>query len=267
MAMSPPPRRVFVWNKYCQWRREILRLLCDLVDKSVLDQLRQNPPDYMVADNLGWLDNAIREVKRVAQSDIGTTARDRFTSHYTHLRGFHGCRAESEEAYKQDGIQQSNPALLDEIARRIFRRKDAVEVAIKDLSAGHYSYREHNSGKVCYCLQPEHLVEDCGHYLLYGSEYLSCIAARTGEEDVLRKRGRAMIIECNIPISDIPLPYLECLVGEALREIAEKYCRRPTQKRIVFGIEVHRSLKPQDIVQFHFPNSIHNPLRFGVRED
>ncbi len=145
--------------------------------------------------------------------------------------------------------------------------ENAVESAIKDLDTGHYSYREHNQGKVCLCIQPEHLIEDCGHYLLYGSEYLGCIAARIGEEQVLRKRGRAMIIECNVPTTDIPIGYLKCLIGQIVREIAEKNCFRPTSKIIVFGFEVPHKLEPQNIVGFHFPTNIHNPLRYGMREN
>lgn len=265
--MVPREKRVFVWNDYSTWRSEILKLLKDFIDKAVLDELRKNTPEYLVADNLNWLDTVIQKIKRCSSSDIKSVALQRFTARYDFLRGFHGCRVETTESYERDGIRPSDPQRLNEIARQIFKRKEAVEAAIQDLDSGHYSYRFHNQGKVCYCIQAEHLIEDCGHYLLYGSEYLSCIAARTGEEEVLRKRGRAMIVECDIPIRDIPSGYVECLVGQILCKIASKYCFRPTREILLFGVEVPNGLAPENIVCFHFPKGIHNPLRYGLRED
>src|SRR5271155_5330584 len=97
-------QNVFVWNNYQQWRKTVLLLLADLVDKNVLDELRKNPPRYFVADNLEWLDRAIQKVKSIADSDICATPIDRFSSHYQFVRAFHGCRPESIESYKQHGL-------------------------------------------------------------------------------------------------------------------------------------------------------------------
>jgi hypothetical protein len=172
------------------------------------------------------------------------------------VRGFHGCRAESEESYKTHGIRLGNPTSLDEIARNKFQRKDAVESAIKRMDEN--GARKGREGLVCYCIQPELLVEQWGDPLLYGSEYLLCLAAGIREEEVLRKNGRAMIIECNVPTMDIPIGYLKCLLGQILREIGEKYCYKPTEKVINFGFEVPRKLEPHNIVDFHFPTRIWN---------
>jgi hypothetical protein len=255
--MPQKQNSVFVWNDYRQWRKVVLSLLGDLVDKSVLNELRRNPPDCFATDKCEWLDKAIQKVKGLSHSDVCTTFLERFPGHYHFVRGFHGCRAESPESYRLDGIRPSSPTALDEIARQIFYQKDAVESAIKDLNE--HSYRGLDAGRVSYCIQPELLIEQWGDPLLYGREYLLCIAARIGEEEVLRRHGRAMIVECDVPTMDIPVGYLKCLLGHILREIGEKYCFRPTEKVILFGFEVPHKLEPLNIVDFHFPTRIWNP--------
>ncbi|HEY2330141.1 MAG TPA: hypothetical protein VGI63_10060 [Verrucomicrobiae bacterium] len=59
--ISTNHNRIFVWENYADWRRTAIRLLGDFLDKSVLDELKQNPPKYFVSDNLSWLDKAMLE--------------------------------------------------------------------------------------------------------------------------------------------------------------------------------------------------------------
>ena len=153
-------------------------------------------------------------------------------------------------------IRLCDPEALNEMARQRFQRKEAVESAIKDWDER--GSRKDRKGKVCYCIQPERLIEQWGDPLLYGSEYLLCIAARINEEEVLRRQGRAMIIECNVPTVNMPVGDLKCLLGSILREIGEKICSRPTEKIINFGFEVPHKLEPHNIVSFHFPTRIWN---------
>jgi len=243
----------------------VLFLIADLVDKNVLDELRKNPPRYFVSDNLEWLDRAIQKIKGVAFSDIRATLIERFTSHYQFVRAFHGCRPESIESYKQHGLLPSDPALLNKLAFQLFpQKKEAVQSVIKDLAINQDCYE----GNVYFCLQLEELVEDCGHYLLYGSEHLGAIGIRIGEPEVLRQRGRATIIECNVPAVDISIAFKKCLIGQILVTIAVKYCHRlRTPKIIDFGFYISRKLEPENIIDFHFPTGIPNTHNFRIRED
>lgn len=158
--------------------------------------------------------------------------------------------------------------MLDELAFQIFGKKESVESAIKDLATKYPSYREHNEGKVFFCLEQDDFVENCGHYLLYGSEYLGSIGFRIGAEYLLRKRGRATVIECDVPVADIPVANIKCLVGVILKKIAIKYCfRQPCDGIMGFGFHITRKLEPFNIIGFHFPTGIRNSHRFNLREN
>ena len=105
-----------------------------------------------------------------------------------------------------------------------------VRQRIAELADKQDGYASHNQGKVFFCLTLKELVEDCGHYLLYGSEYLLCVANSLGLGNVLRERGKATVVECNVPVEQIPLEYMECLCGMLLAVIAEKYCTRRSEE-------------------------------------
>ncbi len=260
----------FIWSKYKSWRGIVLRLLADLIDENVFAELKRHPPCYFVSDDLTWLDEAIQRAKGIFQPEICGTLLERLPRRYQFIRAFHGCRTDSQQSYLEQGLLPSDPCDLNRIAFEVFSNKQRVEAAIQDLvekSLGS-SYPDHNKGKVFFCLQMEHLVEDCGHYLLYGSEYLLCIANRVGEPGALRRRGRATAIECNVPIKDIPVGYLRCLAGQILREIFEKHCDRTYRTGILnFGFHITTTLEPKSIVGVHYPRPIRNPHNFSRRED
>jgi hypothetical protein len=263
-------QRVLVWEEFESWKPVILRLLSDSIGENVFAELKSNPPRYFVSDKLKWLDDAICKVKGIAESDICTTLLQRLPGGFGFVRAFHGCRALSVHSYWKKGILPSNPNSLNRIARRIFSNKERVEDVIKNLATEEYgsSYRNHNEGKVFFCLQMEHLIEECGHYLLYGSEYLLSIANHIHEPEVLRRRGRATVIESNVPTKDIPPDFLYCLAGEILREIFERQSNDTYESEVLdFGFPIVAALSPENIVRLHHPTGIPNPHRYHIRED
>lgn len=244
--------------------------MSDLIDERVLAELKTNPPRYFVSDNLSWLNNAVSKVKGTSTPDCGAVLTDRLATHFEFIRAFHGCRAISTTSYEAKGIVACDPAALDQLAHELFGNGELVQQAIQALAKSDrdFSYREHNQGKVWFCLEAEELTEFCGHYLLNGSEYLQAIACRIGDRATLRQRGRATIIECDVPVADVPAPFLSELAGDILKMIAEKYCVRPYQPEILgFGFCINTNLAPENIVTFHFPHQIPNPHNYQMRED
>jgi hypothetical protein len=261
---------VFSWRNYRSWRGEALRLLADLIDQSVFAELRRNPPRHFVEDNLGWLDRAIEMAKGIMQPDVHNVLSERLARHYAFIQAFHGCRTDSTRPYSERGLMPSDPHALNRIALEIFSDKACVEAAIQELGREDFdfSYSNYNRGKVFFCLQMEELVEYCGHYLLYGSEYLLAIANRVGQPEVLRSRGRATVVECKVPISNVDAEDIRCLAGDVLREIFERYCVRAYRPEVLeFGFAISEPLQPENIVAFHHPTGIRNPHNFNARED
>lgn len=261
-------RRVFVWKEYRRWRKVALDILKDHLNAEVFAELRRNPPRYLVSDNLAWLDNTVAKVKGY-HPDTKALLAEGLNAHYGFLRAYHGCRPVALAPYYEKGLLPSSPAELQTIARSIFSNSESIEKAIVELATDdRYSYEEHNSGKIFFCLTPEELTEDCGHYLLSGSEYLQAVAVRVNQRHVLRTRGKATLLECDIPMEDIGDEWILCLAGEILQQIGEGILRRPLGSAgSSFGFWTKVPLLPQNIVGVTHPTGIPNPHNYQIRED
>jgi hypothetical protein len=252
-------RRVFVWKEYRRWRKVALDILKDHVDADVFAELRRN---------LAWLDNTVAKVKGYHPNTKALLA-EGLRTRYGFLRAYHGCRPVSLAPYYEKGLLPSSPAELQIIARSIFSNSEGIEKAIVDLANDdRYSYEEHNSGKIFFCLTPEELTEDCGHYLLSGSEYLQAVAVRVNQQHVLRSRGKATLLECDIPMENIGDEWTLCLAGEILQQIGEGFLRQPLGSAgSSFGFWTAVPLLPENIVGVTHPTGIPNPHNYQIRED
>lgn len=261
--------KIFKWNDFSEWEQAVRDLMGIYLDDKVVAEFRKNPPRYIASDDLSWLNRAVEKVHRIRTPNSSHFLTTKLLEHYTHVASFHGCRADSTETYSKHGLQACDPAKMVALALEIFGDTDRVRGEIERLrdSRSGYSYEEHNGGKVFFTLTPDELVEYCGHYLLYGSEYLLCIANGIGAGRKLRKRGRATIVECNVPITRIGKGYIEELAGTILAEMFERVLDPESSEYHGFGFHVHGSLPPELIAGFHFPTQIPNPHNGRVLED
>src|SRR4051812_36753739 len=100
---------VFVWKNYRVWRPTILRLLKEVIDKRVLAEVKVNPPKYFVADDLTWLETAIKKVTGTEASNIKLFLKEQLPKQYPFIRAFHGCRPVTIDSYSKHGIRPCNP--------------------------------------------------------------------------------------------------------------------------------------------------------------
>jgi hypothetical protein len=264
-----PSKKVFIWTEYPKWRRVARRIMGEYLSKDVVACLRAHPPRHVAADNLDWLDDAVQRVTGYRPNTKAHLA-DGLIKHYQFVRAYHGCRPVSLNSYRKGGIVPSNISDLQAIARQIFKRKEGVEEAILHLasSSRFLPYEQHNSGQVFFCLTRSELVELCGHYLLQGSEYLQCIAVRIDENHVLRKRGKATVIECDIPIGDVDPRTISAIAGYMLERIGDGLLRRfPESSGDSCGFSIEVPLAPQNIVSIGHPTGIPNPHNCMIPED
>jgi len=255
----------FRWSERKLWHRDVLALASDLITKSVIREFRSNPPECVASDDLEWLNRVVEEMtgQDVSMKEIIMA---RMQKHYGHIIGFHGCRPASLDSYKIEGMRLGNPAEIQEQARQIFGPSAALEAAFEDLRTG-IAYEDSSRGKLYFVLEIEELVEFCGHYLLYGSEYLGCVAERIGKRHLLRAVGKATIIECKIPSDFLAPVYWECLAGAVIADIFETLLDPSYQGDSNFGFPIDSPLPPEAIVKFHFPKNIPNPMNLMRPED
>lgn len=262
--------KTFRWSDIASWEPTIRKLMGNYLDDAVVAAFKNAPPEFVVSDDLTWLDRIVGQVHGVQNVDTLGLLTQRLREHYAGVVAFHGCRPTSLEEYQTHGVLASNPEQLEKLAFGIFGDTERVrrEIASLRMPDLHLSYEEHNAGKVFFTLTKDELIKTCGGYLLYGSEYLLCIANGIGESHKLRARGKATIIECLVPMNRIGSEYVKCLAGAILEEMFERVLDHEYRREdLVFGFPIEGGLPPKSILKFHFPKRIPNPSNKMAPED
>lgn len=247
-------RPIFVWGDEQSWLADVPQYAGSLLTPKLSARLKRSRAKCW-SDDMEWLgdDYAVEDFQAL------------FAEHYGGVRGFHGCRPISIGSYLDKGmLGQSQASILDSF-RQLFSDIPAERLnkAIEALSDRGSSER----GKIYFCATAETLIEECGHYLIQGSEYLMALAAalcsRLGDgEDYrmrLRKAGVPTIFEV-----DIPLDYLPPLQREALcRTVLSVWGQYASGVHLGADLQpcyiVHRDIEPQHIRDHRHPTVIRDP--------
>ncbi len=265
---DPAPKNVWDWQDYHSWRDVIWQLLSDVIDQPVKEAFLANPPEYVVGDNLSWLDDIVYSVHGL-KFDSKSELADRLSARFEFIRVVHGTRIERIEDVYEKGLLPLDVAAYHARAEEIFLVSDypkldreKLEAAIQIVGA---DIRE---DRVWFDGNERMLVEDAAHYMIYGSEYLIAIAASLrgfrDYREALRKFGKPTVFVCDVPLKWMSPSVLMEFGGSTLETIIEGY---RTGEDIGpgryegAGFCIHRILPPEYIVGHYHPNKLKNPLR------
>jgi hypothetical protein len=147
---STSAKREFKWSDIDVWEPKIRELMTDVLDERMFTEFHEDPPEFVVGDDLSWLDQIIRSAHGQWPDRVHDVLARRIARNYASVIGFHACRPISLDDYKRDGLRVCDPEELNRIAREIFGDTSDVAAAIEDLAKGNavsgYSYTKHNSG-------------------------------------------------------------------------------------------------------------------------
>jgi hypothetical protein len=123
------------------------------------------------------------------------------------------------------------------------------------------------NGRLYFALDDRELVAGCGHYLIYGSEYLQVIAASlrqpTGRDYlfVLNGIGIPTVFAVDLPLSCIDLSRIRHLSGQLLEKSFEQLIQsREESPTIDFSVNLDMPLLPNLIVSHYHPTEIRDDV-------
>jgi len=122
-------------------------------------------------------------------------------------------------------------------------------------------------GRVYFDAHERELVESCGHYMLYGSEYVTAVAAHIqGPRDyrqALKTRGTPTVFVCDVPIAAMHSDAVEEFAGIAVKVLFKRLLD-PTfehpQPHDGGGICIRRALPANRIIRHYHPTHIADPF-------
>ncbi|SOS36188.1 hypothetical protein CFBP6411_04831 [Pseudomonas syringae group genomosp. 3] len=192
--------KILDWRARRKWLGDIRSYSKDLLTPELTATLERTRPKCW-SDVMDWLPD---------HEEVVAEFCSRMSSFYSHFKGFHGCRPESLSSYYSDGLKGQNADAIIERFRLLFSDVPLVDLEQAILDMAHRESSE--KGKIWLSGDDREMLEDFGHYVINGSEYLLALAAklgtggRGGEDYRLRLRtiGIPTILEVDIPIDLVP---------------------------------------------------------------
>jgi hypothetical protein len=269
-----PPADVFCLPLVDSWRARIWNLLRDYITDGVKAEFIRNTPEYVVCDDLSWLDDIIFEVTGETTNIKEWTA-DRLREEYRAFRASHATRTNDLAQFYRTGLRCLRAEEIEDRARSIFLNgrfnyatEDRIREAIDDIEARKTSGGR--EGRLYFCADERSLITrsgGSGHYLVYGSEYLYCLGIRVLSEweakRALKEIGRPTMLVCDIPMHLMRPHTLQEFAGSILEFL---FCELVGRESYALGpgsgsaLSLTVDLPPEHIFGHYHPAKIHDPL-------
>ncbi|WP_454884907.1 hypothetical protein [Sphingomonas oryzagri] len=272
---EPVPDDIFCFSRVDLWRDRIWRLLDDVITDDVKVAFKRNPPEYVVSDDLSWLDNIILTVTG-RNIDIKSLLAERLTREFRAFRAGHGTRTDDLGQFYGQGLRCLHADDAEAKARELFMTPEFGWVdepkflsAIEDIDARKMSGGR--EGRLYFCADEQSLITrygGAGHYLVYGGEYLYCLGIRlvgaSRTKETLKGIGRPTMFVCDIPMtimrehtlrefSGMILEFLFCeLIGQ------QPHALSPSAGS---ALSLTVDLPGEHIIGHYHPARVHDPLR------
>lgn len=254
--------QTIVWKNSDTWVPRLSRWIRPYLNRCGIRALQKNGPLDLHDDDSEWL----RIVESVLDCDADELVECLSEAlGGAHIRMYHGCRTEDATPYLVNGILLNDPEQLAERLRslvatvpglEIYREK--IEQDIRDFDA-----KERDSGTVYLALDDRSLIHECGHYLLYGSEWIQCILGFPAHA-ALRSWGAPTIIQADVPAGELHPSALRELAENLVHEWTRTKVNRPkTVQRVSFGVPLHKPVPPQWIAGHEHPGKVRCPFNGG----
>jgi hypothetical protein len=186
---------------------------------------------------------------------------------FSEVRVFHACRPESLSSYYERGLMPLDLREMNRIARTLFLEADPSlkEKHLQDVVDK--LQPDGREGRLYVALDDRFLIRYSGHYLIYGSEFLYCVANQLSEvtgvdyTSWLKQRGRPTMIVASIPTSELSGSKLRHLAGAMCREVASDATYERAETSLVeFSFSGCIGIPPNHICDHYHPPMILDPL-------
>jgi hypothetical protein len=271
---GPTPDDVFCFPDVTSWRERIWTLISDIVTDDVLEEFKDNPPEYVVSDDLSWLNEIVFAVSG-RDVEMKSLLAERLAEEYHAFRAVHGTRTDDLAPFYEHGLRCLRADEAEKRARSLFVTpefswvtQEKFEAAVADIDARKESGGR--EGRLYFCADERNLITrygSSGHYLIYGGEYLYCLGirlvSRLDAQRVLKSVGRPTMFVCDIPMRMIRPSTLGEFAGSILEYL---FCE-------LFGEQSHalsdgagsalsltEDLPGEYIVGHYHPARIYDPL-------
>ena len=253
------------WKKRESWENVITSALSENLGKDYAEIIKANAKKIQCRDD--HEDVCDLFANKTNSDDIIKSVIKQLKDSITTVQAYHACRTKDVDSYYQNGLIPLNLRNIQKLFLEIFCKpggvfsREEAETAILAVSTETIENVTH------IMLDDRFFIERCGHYLIYGSEYLNCLSVYLpggGEHtrDVLKNLGRATVFTCQVPFVWIKASGLLSLASRMIAEHA--YCLAHNKADVIrlnLTITVSGKIPPEMICSHHHPERICDPYK------
>ena len=259
-TLNPWRGRLVHWKDRSTWFEVLSAWIAPHFRKNALDRLSRLRPKDVCWDDSDWLD-VVLEPRLLVDIDTAVDLLAEALSGAV-LRAFHGCRVDDAGTFHADGIRLNDPAKLTEEVRRIVAEEEDLAwrraTIERDLAA--WDARERDTGRLYVCADDQPQLDRNGHYMLYGSEWISAFLGFSGHR-ALRRRGVPTMIELDLPFELATLNTRREFARKLLQEWVRVLVNDPTfVPKLDFTLILRIDLPPSMIVSHYHPEVLKDPF-------
>jgi hypothetical protein len=255
------------------WRSEVETAITSITPSNVIEYLKQVPGENMFADTMHYMERAYGHFGYIFGFEAKEKLIETVIKKFTYFRSYHGCRPFSIESYFRDGLRVLSRDRLARYAFELFEGTISYEDLILRAQKADLQTR---LGNVYFTAEAEELVSECGHYLIYGGEALSCLwhDGNGGINHLFadcqarhREKGIPTVFECDVPIEWLPNAFRKELANTLVTYHLKLESEKPVPVNDWsrnWGHYISRDLPPR-LIRSHFhPANIPDPLRLCI---
>lgn len=251
---------VLDWRKPDEWKSAISSYANDLLNDQLIQHLQSTEISGCWSDDMSWLpDPEVVEHFEVL-----------LRKHYSHIKCFHGARPICVSSYYDQGFVGQSRKIIEDQFRKMYSDLDAS--LLDKVVLEHKKRGDTEKGKIYFVCDDRDLVEDSGHYLIQGSEYIMALAASLTRysnqaEDYrlrLRASGIPTVFEVDLLLTQIPGIQIEELVRCIIASWVGERIFPGDQCEYEMGFVVHSDVGAESIVSHFHPRRIKDPHFGGI---
>lgn len=259
----------FIWKELREWGILVEAVIPSEERQDLVRAIEQSPERFKYIDDVTCFSEIYSQFSDYSQVEkrLPTHMRSTFGS----VSMFHCCRPVNVQSYYDRGFRVLDSRQANDLFRKVF----VGNPRFPEITAAHAeatiegmarSYKRH--GYVYFGLDDRFLIQHCGHYLIYGSEYLQALAASVGGQigrptrSELRRIGIPTVFVVDVPVQRFSDSDLTTLGESALHAWAYGIAHKTEDvRKIDFGIGIEHCLGPEFIREHYSPETIPDPFR------
>lgn len=253
------------WKQPTTWVSYIDVWLTPYLNEHRIEKLKGMGRQNLCIDDPAWLEeilqSAISDQIEEITDDLAVDIEAAF------IRSFHGCRVKDATSFHEEGIRLNDPSVLADQVRAIVNEEPELKIdkaRVESLLSKFDSW-DRDTNRLYLSVDERGLIDDAGHYLLYGSEWIQCVLG-WGAHRVMRKRGVPTIIDVRLPLRTQSRQTRNELASKILHEWTRLTVDHESEVwKIDFSFILRDSIPASWVISHHHPTYVNDPFYQRIR--